>query len=227
MRSTSWSFPSLPFTVAHGDSITLGCYDNLNPYPSQLSALIWATGTKDGTVANYGCNSIGFNQSSADCGTCAVAGTSGTLLSNAAALVDPIVFKNPNAKLVIFAGTNDIWIGGSTAAQTLAFSNSYISARIAAGWKPGNIIVATMLPRYNSLQTPAVNASLEATRQTYISGVVAASAGQGVILARLDQDPNIGQAGDSQNLTYYEPDQIHPNAAGVAIITSIIFGVYP
>lgn len=154
-------------------------------------------------------------------------GATGSLISNAPTLVDPIILKNPAARLVIFAGTNDIWIGGSTAAQTCTFSNTYIAARIAAGWPPGHIIVATMLPRYNSLLSPAINASLETTRQDYITCVVAAAAGQGVVLARLDLDPNIGQAGDSQNPTYYEPDEIHPNEAGLAIVTSIIFGAYP
>lgn len=57
--------------------------------------------------------------------------------------------------------------------------------------------------------------------------MVAAAPGQGVVLARADLNANIGAAGASQNLTYYEPDQIHPNAAGLAILTPIIFGVYP
>lgn len=84
-----------------------------------------------------------------------------------------------------------------------------------------------MLPRYSTTFTPAVNAAQEVVRQNYISCMVTYAATAGIVLARLDQDMNIGQYGDEMNLTYYRPDDIHPNQTGLGIVATDIFGVYP
>ena len=49
--------------------------------------------------------------------------------------------------LILFAGTNGIFNQGKTGIQTYGLFQTYISARLLAGWRPNNIIVVTMLPR--------------------------------------------------------------------------------
>lgn len=220
----NFDFP--PDFVVDGDSITLGDYDSVDPYPSIISGDLAVAG-KPFSVLNHGCNSIGFSTSSNDCGSTSIVPDNGTLISNAAQGIDWIIAKKPNARLIIFGGTNDIWIGGLTGAQTCSAAETYIAARETAGWAANQMEFVTMLPRYNNAFTPAVNAALETERQNYISCIVSYATTNGIALARLDQDSTIGQAGDEMNTTYYEPDMIHPTQAGLNIAAPIIYGDYP
>lgn len=117
--------------------------------------------------------------------------------------------------LIPFAGTNGILLAGHSAATEYSDFQTYIAARISAGWTAANIVVCTCLPRTGLNET---------TRGTYNTDLVNGAVTYGYKLARLDQDPTIGQAGDNLNTTYYS-DGTHPTAAGHAIIASIIYAV--
>jgi lysophospholipase L1-like esterase len=139
-----------------------------------------------------------------------------TLIQSAPISIDPYLGSVSNPVLIVFGGTNDIWLSGKTAAQTYAGFQTYIETRIAAGWN--NIIVLTMLPRQSS-------APNEATRQAFNTLLRNGAATYGYTVADIGNDPTIGQAGDQTNTTYYAPDQIHLTQAGQLIVAQDILAV--
>jgi lysophospholipase L1-like esterase len=164
--------------VAVGDSITVG-FGATNPHPANISTALSTISS------NQGVNGAGWNY---DFG-------GGNLTARAATAVDPTLGGCNSPFLILFAGTNDIVLGGSTGAQTYAYFQTYITARLSAGWLPQEIIVATMLPRSDASETQRTN---------YNNLLISGAATYGYTLARLDQDSNIGCAGCASNLTYYQ-----------------------
>jgi hypothetical protein len=128
--------------------------------------------------------------------------------------------NQPNARLVIFCGTNDI-SNSHTAQQTYAGFLTWLNARIAAGWKVGNIVAMQALPR----GVPLSSSAFEALRQPYNQLLAAGAAAYGYQLVPLGDDTVIGQPGQWANLTYYKDDEIHPVDAGHAIIAADIVGL--
>jgi hypothetical protein len=125
-----------------------------------------------------------------------------------------------NARLIIFCGTNDMANGGYTAAQTYSAFIAWLRARIAAGWKVGNIVVVEALPR----AAPLSSQVFETQRQPYNQMLAAGAATFGYQLVPLGADTLIGQPGQSSSRTYYVDDNVHPNEAGHAIIAADIVG---
>lgn len=119
-----------------------------------------------------------------------------------------------DARLYCFAGLNDIVINGDSAATVFGYFSTWLAARIAAGWTYSQIWFLVPLP------SNAGGSGFEATRQSFISLVVADAASKGYHLVRLDQDAVIGMNGDQNNMTYYLPDGIHPTDAGDMIIAT-------
>lgn len=182
-----------------GDSITLGV-GATNPFPANIATI-------DGiTASNQALNGAGWQR---DFGQ-------GSLTAVAAASVDPLLSSLTRSrlppKLVLFAGTNDIVSNPSTGAQTYALFQTYLAARIAAGWVMSNIVVATMLPRTNAT---------EAERVAYNAALVS-GASAGYVLARNDLDPNMGGSGKWSDTTYFQADGIHPNNTGLQVLANII-----
>lgn len=136
----------------------------------------------------------------------------GTLTADAVTRVDPILSRDGTKYLVIFAGTNDIWLNSTTGAGAWTLLETYINARISAGWTVGNICVGTMLPRQNGN---------ESARTTYNGLIRGNAAGMGYKVCDFAADSRIGDAGDENDATYYS-DTIHPTAAGQAILSQII-----
>jgi len=89
---------------------------------------------------------------------------------------------------------------------------TYLNARISAGWTAGNICVGTMLPRQGQK---------ESDRSTYNGLIRSNAAGMGYKVCDFAADTRIGDAGDENNTTYYS-DTIHPTAAGQQILADII-----
>ena len=198
--------------VAHGDSITYG-YTLNSPvltYVSQLCDLQISTHDTPTAYECYGSSSAGFFTPGD--GTVDTL----TLIQSAPISIDPYLGSVSNPVLIVFGGTNDIWLSGKTAAQTYAGFQTYIETRIAAGWN--NIIVLTMLPR----QSGAPN---EATRQAFNTLLRNGAATYGYTVADIGNDPTIGQAGDQTNTTYYASDQIHLTQAGQLIVAQDILAV--
>lgn len=142
----------------------------------------------------------------------ASANTFGTLTADAVTRVDPLLSNTGDKYLIIFAGTNDIFLNGTSGAATWTLLESYINARISAGWTAGNICVGTMLPRQGAH---------EADRTTLNSSIRSNAAGMGYKVCDFAADSRIGDAGDENDATYYS-DTIHPTAAGQAILSQII-----
>lgn len=142
--------------------------------------------------------------------------TYGTLTADAITRVDPLLpYNSGNNYLVIFAGTNDIFLNGTTGANTWTLLQAYINARIAAGWTAANICVVTMLPRQGQH---------ESDRTAYNNLIRSNAAGMGYKVADAGADATIGCAGCENNTTYYS-DTIHPTAAGHVIIANLISAV--
>lgn len=186
---------SVQSLIAQGDSITVGngATHNWTYYLNQAyhaSAL---------NVTNLAVSGTGFS----------VGGANSVI--NLGSTADG--YLNARAALYCFAGTNDIHFGASAASVFADFS-TWLGARIAAGWTYPQIWFLVPLPR------ASVNPTFETTRQAFIAMVVADASAKGYHLVRLDQDTDIGQAGDETNLTYYQVDQVHPTDAGQQRIAS-------
>lgn len=137
----------------------------------------------------------------------------GTLINDAVTRVDPVLANAGTKYLVIFAGTNDIFLNGTSGANTWLLLKAYIEARIAAGWAASNICVVTMPPRQGGN---------EANRATYNNAIRSNQATYGYKIADAGADATIGCAGCENNTAYYL-DTIHPTAAGHVIFASIIY----
>ncbi len=194
--------------ASHGDSLSKDFgKDN---YIFQLKALITSGQSLNARLAQRGINGISYNYRWPS------EPYTATMLTDATAVVDPVRVSGINSWLIVFAGTNGMVasLGNHSAATEYADFKTYIAARISAGWSANKIIACTMLPR---------TGFTDSIRQTFITSMVGDDGGYGYRLARLDQNANIGAAGDDTNLTYFY-DGTHPTAAGHAIIASTIYG---
>jgi lysophospholipase L1-like esterase len=159
-------------------------------------------------MSNFGINGQGLNYVY----PVAPSNTFGTLTADAVTRVDPILSRAGDKYLIIFAGTNDIFLNSTSGAATWTLLQTYINARISAGWTAANICVVTMLPRQNTK---------ESDRTTYNGLIRSNAAGMGYKVADAGADATIGCAGCENNTTYYA-DTIHPTAAGHLIIQGLI-----
>lgn len=157
---------------------------------------------------NFGINGQGLNYVY----PVAPSNSYGTLTADALNRVDLVLANTGTKYLVIFAGTNDIFLNSTSGAATWTLLEAYIDARIAAGWTAGNICVGTMLPRqnYNESHRTALNSAIRSN-----------AAAMGYKICDFAADNRIGDAGDENNATYYG-DAIHPTAAGHVILAEII-----
>lgn len=137
-----------------------------------------------------------------------------TMLANAPSKIDPYFdLRRPKQVVVIWGGTNDLSIG---TAEATVYSNTvaYCQARQAAGFK---VVVLTTLPR-----TGNTVGNFETLRQSLNTSIRSNWATFADALADVGNDPTIGQAGDTANLTYYYTDGIHLINAGYAIVAAAV-----
>lgn len=196
--------------LAHGDSITNGWRNEGTNYVS--GALVGLIRSQRGEFAKAEARGLSGNSFNYDFGH--VNGFGRTLLEDGPLYVDG--WRKQSAAtnwLVVFAGTNGIRLQHNTAAAEAGYFETYVAARISAGWNPDNIVVCTMLPAVDPSASP---------RDDYNALLVSLAATYGYRLARFDLDETIGQDGDAANTTYYG-DGLHPTAAGHAIMGQIVF----
>lgn len=191
--------------ICHGDSITKG-YPITTPF---WVTLVQSRNTDVSAVPKLKQRGLisGFNYAGSG---------DPSLIDDAATQVDAAKDGSLTNWLIVFAGTNDIFLGVGTAAGAYGYFITYIEARIAAGWDADKIVVCTMLPRESDTRPEK-----EAVRVTFNGDLVSGAGTYDYRLARLDLDSNIGAANADQNATYYV-DKIHPTNAGHSIIASII-----
>ena len=145
----------------------------------------------------------------------AVNGSQISSLTSRASATDAY-YKSTNSKnlIVVWAGTNDIVLGGVSGTTAYNSLVTYCQARQATGWK---VIVLTMLPRQeNTIPT------FEAQKVAFNNLVVANWATFADGLANVAADSRIGDAGDDADTTYYNVDRIHLNDAGYAVVAGIV-----
>lgn len=182
---------------AVGDSITDAATGGI--WPATVATSLSSTGTND-AFSGIGWGVAVGGQNLVQRG----ATVDGHLASLAASgCASPMLF--------MFAGTNDIDFGGTNGAQTYALFQTYVSARIAAGWSPRRMVIVTMLPRNND----------ETQRVIYNNLLIGGVVTYGYRISRLELDPNIGCPTCNQNTAYYSGDQIHPNSTGQQIIANL------
>ena len=190
----------------HGDSISL-IGGVQRTYLQRLVALIDA-GAETAQWKRNGINGASWDYAWSG------AGYPYTMLEDAPIRVDPFKSATLDNWLILFAGTNGITLGSRTAATEYSHFQTYVAARVAAGWEADKIIVCTMLPR------TGVNNTTH--RGPYNAALVGDSGAVGYRVARLDLDPDVGA--DGQNLdTDFFYDGTHPTDAGHVIIAQIIY----
>lgn len=110
---------------------------------------------------------------------------------------------------VIFLGTNDICVAGTTAANTHTILSNYATRQRANGWK---VVVVTMISRTGCATGKNLfNALIRANWRSYADAI--ADAGAAAFL---------GCDGCYQNATYFQVDGIHPTQAGQALLAPVI-----
>lgn len=185
--------------VAVGDSITLGTGASF-AWPSAVATALSLTAHN---VAHGG---AGW-------------GAGSNLTTAAASEVDTAyVAASPQPFLLLFAGRNDISSihTSKTGAQTYALFETYIAARLTAGWSRHRIVVCTALAGTDCApaETAAYNALLVTGVATY-----------GYQIVRLDLDPDIGGSSAYLNTTYFNVDQIHLADAGQQRVADLVAAV--
>lgn len=112
--------------------------------------------------------------------------------------------------LVVLIGTNDC-ASGTAAATSNAALKTFCQARQATGW---TVVVGT-IPAYNSsFGTEAIrlayNAQIRADWATFADG-----------FADVGADARVGVTGAETSSTYFQTDQVHPKAAGAAVLAEL------
>lgn len=182
--------------VWEGDSQTIGTAGGGTTLPAHVLALLSSAPSSSTVVAASG-------ETLADIAT------------EASSEVDSLFDPDQRSILVLWAGTNDIFFGAS-GATTYGRLVTYCEARKAAhpAWK---IVVLTCLPRSQD-GTPV---GYETARQTYNASTLAGYADWCDALVDIAADARIGDAGDSDDPTYYD-DLVHLNDAGRAIVAELV-----
>lgn len=117
--------------------------------------------------------------------------------------------------LVLASGSNDI-AGGNNIPDMLDRYYALLDAARTTGWKT---VACTVLPRSEAGMAKGVS-GFEADRATFNADIVAHWASHADALADVAAIPLMGAPGASDNTTYYV-DQIHPTAAGHALLKPV------
>lgn len=186
--------PSIKFD---GNSMTYGVGSTTdNDYPSQTVKTLGRTVT----WYNYGVSSR----------TIPTAITDATGANGLDYVAGGVNQKNI---VVYWDGTNDLY-GGANATTTYNNLVTYLNARKAKG---ETLIVLTCLPRSGG-GTPG---GFEAERQSYNTLIRNDGTGVGYTVVDVAADSRIGDAGDSDDTTYYG-DKVHMTDAGYAIVAGMV-----
>lgn len=136
------------------------------------------------------------------------------MTADAATQIDPLINTYAARNIVVpWEITNNLKLG-TNAATAYANYVTYCQARQAAGWK---VVAVTVLPRSDA-GTPG---DFEASRQTVNTNIRNNWGTFADALADVAANPDMGDAGDETDATYYA-DLAHPTEAGYAIVAGIV-----
>jgi hypothetical protein len=113
--------------------------------------------------------------------------------------------------LVVGGGTTNSIAQGMSGAAALTAYFAYCDQATSDGLLP---IGCTVLPRSDAGASP----TFETDRQTFNAGLVSGAAAHGLVIADPASVSGMGAAGDSNNLTNYQADKIHPTTVGQGLI---------
>lgn len=195
----------LPNVVCVGESLTSGSQStggvggegSTNSYPGQLATTRGQT--YGGTIFNLGVGGIGVDS-----------------------LLEPELFLRagkPNV-CVVMEGINDFFNAGTSNSVIFPKLQTYINARVAAGWR---VVVCTLTkvglsnPTAQTYRT-AYNSSI---RSAYTGGAVS-----GVTLCDVAASSLIGDSAVIDG-TYFAGDSYHLNNAGYGVLAGLINAVLP
>lgn len=190
--------------VFHGDSITEGTFS----WESYVPKLVRRAYTLKGKVCHY--KNRGINGQGLNYVYTAVPRVLQTLTADAPNTVDTATISGVTNWLVIFAGTNDMALNSTTASACWTLLQTYINARIAAGWSANKIVVVACLPR----------AGVDSG--TYNTSIASNQASMGYRFVDLRNDSRLTS---TANTTYFHTDLIHPTDAGQQAIAEDIQAV--
>lgn len=140
-------------------------------------------------------------------------------VSKDATLVDPLYglwgTVGKTNICIIWAGSNDHYIDGTTVAALQTAIQTYAQARIAVGWK---VVVVPIIARGD--------VNKETTRLEFNTWLAANYASWGaagtIAYADATADANLNSYEAAFNATYFLPDHMHPTAAGYAIVANSV-----
>lgn len=195
--------------LSHGDSISSSGQPTADPTKNYVNVLAAYITSRKGMIVNVTRRGIGghsFNYAWPS------SGNPNTLNQDAVINVDPLA--SSTAILIAYIGTNGVTLGAHTPAQEVTDADTYLSARISAGFTPANIYVVNMIPRENFR---------ELLRQEFNYGLKTLCASKGCKYV------DISILTEYRNISFgFIPDQIHPSVAGHDIIAEAIYDeMYP
>jgi len=185
-----------------GDSITVG-YTGAGYFTAATADLI---ATRQAMTVNL--TRIGESGSSWDYDYLSDGHTINWYIENQAV---PVV--SADSKIVLFAGTNGLKLGGKTPAQEYSDFETGLGLLLAAGATAANIVVCTMLPR---------EAYSEANRASYNALLVGGAVTYGYTVAKFHLNTDIG-LDQRQNDTYWFADTIHPTTNACDQMARIVY----
>lgn len=181
--------------IADGNSLTFGtgATPGSTDYPTQLAALL----SGSWTVSNLGI----------------AAQSTGDMLLDAETEVDTL-YDAASAQNVVIAweGTNDLYYG-HTPLVSARRMRDYILRRRYKGFQA--VFCMACLSRADGGTPGTFNTS----RATYNARLVTDATGKRVI--RLDLDSRIGDNGDEQDGTYFDPDDVHMDSNGYSVVAAL------
>jgi hypothetical protein len=125
------------------------------------------------------------------------------MYANAPTTVDP--HRQPGGRnvVIVWGGTNDIAVNGSTPAMVYAIMTSYIAARHAKGWQ---VVVPTMISREG----------FESQKNAYNALILANTAGADGIADFTGTQLGCGGCWSTSGL--FQGDGVHPNQTGITTV---------
>ena len=180
----------MPNLVGVGDSITAGDITNSAPYINSLTL---------GPNWVYGNRGI-------DSDTLALMS-----VAPQSTLVDGIFNAHVSNVLVVWAGTNDFFVNGSTVSAVSTLLTNYCQARQATGWK---VVVVPMMSRVGN--NPVGGEPLDTDKTAYNAFI--ATNWPSFASAMVTLSTNLTANGAYANSTYFLPDGTHPTVLSVTTL---------
>jgi len=200
--NTKYRLRSTPYAKAvtfEGDSITagFGLAESMLSFPDQIMRA---------SVADWQMINLGSS------------GATVTTLTSRATTTDSMITAGARNVLAVLIGRNDAAVGGVTAAQVYTSIQTYVQARVTAGWE---VWVGTCIGTGSAVQA-VLDPLNQLLRGTPLGGTgpgIIADAGATKVIDYGAQTHFITSA-DAANTTYYQADSTHPTVTGAALLAT-------